>query len=70
MHLELFLTMVLSTILNEHFILKGACEYFNLRVGKELQQFHNCLKINTLAFDPLNAISNYLILEPKPIEIT
>jgi hypothetical protein len=29
-HLEFFFTMVLSTILNEHFILKGACVYFNL----------------------------------------
>jgi len=69
-HLELFLTMVLSTILNEHFILKGACEYFNLCISKELQQFHNCLKINTLAFGPLNAISTSLILELKPIETT
>ncbi len=69
-HLEVFVTMVLSTILNEHFILKGACEYFNLRIGKEMQQFHNCLKINTLAFGPLYATSTYLILKPKPIETT
>jgi hypothetical protein len=61
-HIELFLTKVLSTILNEHFILKGACEYFNLCISKELEQFDNCLKINTLAFGPLNAITTYLIL--------